>query len=170
MTLEDLTTISNLVSGIAVIISLFYLAYQIKQASQIERAAGQRDILNQLRSWVELTMNDPEFFNVLRRGTHDWNDLSVSEKEQFHSWLLSILLLAEEAFYMHNDKFISTATFHGIEKAALAIVATPGGQVWWQFMRPILGKDISEHIQAELDKRPADAPHWSDLLPHWAKS
>ena len=169
MTLQDFATISEVWGGVAVVISVLYLAYQIRQSAQIERAAGQRDLLSQLRGWVELTIHDPVLFDVLRRGTHDLSGLSISEREQFHSWALSLLLLAEQALYMRNDGFINEGSFRGIEQAALAVVATPGGRAWWQSIRPMLGADISGHVATELARRPPDAPHWSEVLPHWRR-
>ena len=167
MTLQDLATLGDAVGGVAVVVTLLYLAYQIRQTAQIERAAGQRDLLTQLRSWVELTVREPALFDVLRRGTHDWDSLPLAEKEQFHAWALSLLLLAEQALYMRADRFVNAGSFRGIEQAALAVVATPGGRTWWRFIRPMLGSDIAEHVETELDRRPAGTQHWSELLPHW---
>lgn len=144
--------------GIAVVVTLLYLAYQIRQTAQIERAAGQRDLLAQLRSWVELTACDPALFDVLRRGTYDWDALPPAEKGRFHSWALSLLLLTEQALYVRADRCINEGSFRGIEQAALAVVATPGGLAWWRFVRSLLGR------------RPAGAPHWSELHPHWSQS
>jgi len=168
MTLQDLATLGDAVGGLAVVVTLLYLAYQIRQTAQIERAAGQRDLLAQLRSWVELGAERPQLFGVLRRATHDWDALPDAEKEQFHAWALSLLLLAEQALYMRGDRFINEGSFRGIEQAALAVVATPGGRSWWRVARRLLGGDIAAHIDAALARRPAEQPHWSELLPHWS--
>jgi hypothetical protein len=170
MTLQDLAAIGDAVGGVAVIVTLVYLAIQIRQGTQIERAAGQRDLLSQLRGWVELTVSDPALFDVLRRGTRDWASLAPPEQEQFHAWALSLLLLAEQALYMRADRFVNEGSFRGIEQAALSIVATPGGRAWWGVARHLLGNDISQHIDGALERRPADAPHWSELLPHWDRA
>jgi hypothetical protein len=167
MTLEELATLGDAVGGLAVVVSLLYLAYQIRQTAQVERAAGQRDLLAQLRSWVELGAADPRLFEVLRRGTHDWDGLPDGEKEQFHAWALSLLLLAEQALYMRTDGFVNEGSFRGIEQAALAVVATPGGRSWWNVVRPLLGGDISRHVDAALARWPDGARDWNELLPHW---
>jgi hypothetical protein len=44
--------------------------------------------------------------------------------------LVSLLLLAEQALYMRNDRFVNEGSFRGIEQAALSVVATPGGRAW----------------------------------------
>jgi hypothetical protein len=167
MTLQDLAAIGDAVGGVAVIVTLVYLAIQIRQSTAIERAAGQRDLLSQLRSWVELTAGDPALFDVLRRGTRDWTSLAPPEQEQFHAWALSLLLLAEQALYMRNDRFVNEGSFRGIEQAALSIVATPGGRAWWGVVRSLLGNDIARHVDGALESRSAEAPHWGELLPHW---
>jgi hypothetical protein len=170
MSLQDLAAIADAVGGVAVIVTLLYVAIQIRQGALIERAAGQRDLLGQLRGWVEITAHDPALFDVLRRGTRDWASLAPPEQERFHAWALSLLLLDEQAFYMHADGFINEGSFQGIDRAALAVVATPGGRAWWTFVRALLGDDIARHVDAELAQRSAGAPDWSDLLPHWGAS
>ena len=170
MTLQDAAALADTLGGIAVLVTLIYLARQIRQSAQIERAAGQRDLLNQLREWVELTMNDPGLFAVLKRGTERWESLAPAEQEQFHAWALSLLLLAEQALYMRGDGFINEGSFRGIEQAALSVVATPGGRSWWSFVQRLLGDDIARHVEGALAARPADAPHWLQLLPHWSRA
>ena len=44
-------------TGLAVVVTLFYLGYQFRQTATLERTAGQRELLSRCRDWVELTIN-----------------------------------------------------------------------------------------------------------------
>jgi hypothetical protein len=169
MTLQDIAAIGEAVGGLAVLITLVYLAYQFRQTARLERAAGQRDLLSQVRSWIELTVVDPDLFPVLQRGLNDWNSVSPSEKERCSGWAWSLLFIAEQALYMHRDGVIHVISYKGFLDAALAVVATPGGREWWIGARNIIGDDISDYVDDALERRAPDAPTWITLLPHWSE-
>lgn len=166
VTLKDLAAIGDALGGLAVLATLLYLAYQFRQTTRIERTSAQRDLLKQARQWFELTL-EPALFEVLRKGLKDWDALTSSEREQCSAWAFSFLFLAEQALYMRQEGLINDASFRGFMQAALAVVATPGGRVWWSSARNVLGDDISDHVDRELEQRPASAPNWDAILPHW---
>lgn len=167
MNLQDLAAIGESVGGLAVLVTLVYLAYQLRQTARLERAAGQRDLLSQVRSWIELTAVNPDLFPVLQRGLNDLDSLSPAEKERCSAWVWSLLFLAEQALYMERDGVIHGVSYQGFLDATLAVVATPGGRVLWSGIRNAIGDDISNHIDRALERRAPDAPDWTTLLPHW---
>jgi hypothetical protein len=77
------------------------------------------------------------------------------------------LFLAEQALYMERDGVIHQVSYKGFLDAALSVVATPGGRVLWSGIRNVIGDDISNYIDDELERRAPDAPDWTTLLPHW---
>jgi hypothetical protein len=167
MELQDLAAVGEAVGGLAVLVTLIYLAYQFRQTARLERAAGQRELLSQAREWIELTVVHPDLFPVLQRGFHDWESVTPSERERCSGWAWSLLFIAEQAVYMQRDGFIHEVSYQGFLDAALAVVATPGGRVWWSGARNIIGDDISDYVDRALDERPSDAPDWISMLPHW---
>jgi len=167
--LQDLAAVGEAVGGLAVLVTLVYLAYQFRQTARLERAAGQRDLLSQVRSWIELTVVNPDLFPVLQRGLHDWHSLTAAEKERCSGWAWSLLFIAEQALYMQHDGVIHHVSYRGFLDAALAVVATPGGRIWWSGARNIIGDDISNYVDRALEERPPDAPDWIALLPHWGE-
>lgn len=169
MTLQDLAAIGEAVGGLAVLVTLVYLAYQFRQTARLERAAGQRDLLSQVRSWMELTAVNPDLFPVLQRGLNDWDAVTPAEKERCSSWAWSLLFIAEQALYMKRDGVIHTVSYQGFLDAALAVIATPGGRIWWTGARQIIGNDISDYMDQALAELAPDAPNWISMLPHWSE-
>lgn len=100
MTLSDLAAIGEAVGGLAVLITLGYLAYQSRQTAAIERTAGQRDLLGQCRSWIHLTIENEGLAEVLRKVLADWDSGTPEEREKGNAWMLSATLQAEQALYV----------------------------------------------------------------------
>jgi hypothetical protein len=168
MTLSDLAALGEAVGGLAVLVSFFYLASQLRQTATLERTAGQRELLDRARDWVELTTVHEGLACVLRKALADWDSATPEEKERTNGWALSAALQAEQALYMWREGLINEASYRGFVGVAVAIAATPGGQRWWANARIPLGDDISELIDRELAARPPDAPHWTQIFPHLA--
>ena len=167
MTLSEIGAISEAVGGLAVLITLGYLAYQLRQTAAIERTAGQRDLLGQARHWVELTIANEGLFEVLRKVLADWESATPEEQEKANAWMLSAALQAEQALYMRRERLINDASFRGFIGVAVSIAATPGGRMWWRNARVPLGDDISDCIDQELETRAHDAPDWTQVFSHW---
>lgn len=167
MALQDLAAIGEAVGGLAVLVTLIYLAYQFRQTARLERAGAQRDMLLQARSWIELTVVHPDLFPVLQRGLADLESLTPAEKERCSAWAWSLLFLAEQALYMKRDGVIHQISYQGFLDAALAVIATPGGRILWSGIRQAIGDDISDYMDEALRRRDPSSPDWTEILPHW---
>jgi hypothetical protein len=168
VTLSDFAALGEAIGGLAVLVSFVYLAYQLRQTATLEPTAGQRDLLNRCRDWVELTTVHEGLAQVLQKALASWDSATPEEKERANGWALSAALQAEQALYMWRERLINEASYRGFVAAAVAIAATPGGRLWWANARIALGDDISDLIDRELEARPPDAPHWTQIFPHLA--
>jgi hypothetical protein len=168
--LQDFGAIGEAVGGPAVVVTLLYLAYQFKQTAAIERAAGQRDLLKQVRAWWELSLDHPDLFDQIRRGLQDWDSLEPVEQDRVNAWAFSFFNLIEQVEYMHRDGFINEASHQGFIEAAVAIAATPGGRTWWASARNVIGDDISDPMDEQLANRSASVPNWDTIMPHLSVS
>ena len=72
MNWEMFGAIAEMFGGIAVVISLVFVGYQLRQQSYIERAKAQRDLLMQTREWVSMPSSDEAQFNAIRRCLEDF--------------------------------------------------------------------------------------------------
>jgi hypothetical protein len=102
MKLSELAAIGEVVGGIAVLITLLYLAYQLRQTAVIDRTAGNRELLSRCRDWVELATTNPGLAEVLRKALSDWGSATPEEKERANGWMLSAALQGETALYMRH--------------------------------------------------------------------
>jgi hypothetical protein len=166
MSLAEFAVLGEAIGGIAVLVTLLYLAYQFRQTAAIERTAGNRELLSRCRDWVELTTTHPDLTDILRKVLSDWESATPEEKERANGWMLSAALQGEQALYMWRERLINEVSYQGFIDVVVAIASTPGGRMWWDNARIALGDDISELVDQELLSRPADAPSWTDIFTH----
>ena len=83
MTLEDLGNIGELVAAVGVIISLIYLALQIRQNSRLLRASLEQSITDSTNQTIQAAAASPQFSRVVLEGQERFEELTEDEQRQF---------------------------------------------------------------------------------------
>jgi len=134
MSLSDLASLGNLVGGVAVLVSLIYLAVQIRQA-----AKNQRGTMHQMRAAlstdVMLRVAEPDVSRAFRAGLTGAPDISEAEFWQFFYASSAIMRSAENAFIQHRDGLIDDTHFASAKASAQAFLASPGYRALWKATR-----------------------------------
>ena len=81
MSIQDLGSIGEFVAAIATILTLLYLALQIRQSTSVARSAATQEVLNSHRLLIRdlLTLN-PEVEVIFVRGIDSFVSLDPDEK------------------------------------------------------------------------------------------
>jgi len=90
MTLEDLGNLSEIIGAIAVVISLVYLAVQIRQntaqireSSTVSRLLLQENFVSGQEELIRAFLENEEMFRVWRLGSTTTDELSGDDRERF---------------------------------------------------------------------------------------
>jgi hypothetical protein len=164
---EAIAAIGEAVGGLAVIASLTYLAIQIRQSRNLERAASIREMLEKGSRVLAYTADHPGTLEVLRRGVEDFSTLSVEEKEVFNCWGIYCLVRVEQAMYMHRDGLLPDASWTAFENFGLATIRSAGGAQWWSQYSDGIGQEFVEVLNAGASQAGDERPSIYDIFPHW---
>ena len=167
MTWESIAALGEAVGGVAVIASLIYLAAQIRQSRQLERAASIREMFLKGSDMVGYTALHPEKFDTIRCGVADFSQLSREEVDLFNGWGIHCLVTVEQAMYMHRDGLLPDASWTAFENFGLAITRSPGGSVWWASYSGVLGQEFVSALNDLSERDGSKRPSIYDIYPHW---
>ena len=167
MNWEMIGAVAEMLSGIAVVASLIFVGYQLRQQSNIERAKAQRDLLMQAQHWVSLPSQNKEYFNAIQRCLDDFDGADNWSRQQFWDWATNVLLIFESVLYMRSNDFIHDGSYVRFEQLVLTISRTQGGAQCWKYMYNLIGTDVAEHINARIEELGDTVPPWNVLLPHF---
>jgi len=95
MELEILSQLGEFVGGIGVIVSLVYLAFQVRSNTRSQRADMTARILDRMAAQQHTYAFDPEASRFFTRAITDPAALNVEERNQF-AWLMTEFLSAME--------------------------------------------------------------------------
>lgn len=166
MNWDAISALAEVVGVIAVVVSLIYLAVQVKQNTNQLR---QENMFKLVRGTLDTNWyyhRDPAAFEVFERGVKNYDALSPQEQAHFHSIVVDLSFYLELVRQLHLAGLIDKAALDVNLRFMLAILNTPGGKQWWalaQRTKPMPEAQV-EFLQNALDTM-RDIPPITDLQP-----
>jgi len=135
--LESLGNIGDFVGGLAVVVTLVYLAIQIRHNTTALRAASRQAIADGYREANRLFL-EPGVAHALRLGLSAYPKLPFEELNRFGTVVNDQALFFQSAFALHESGQLDDSTYRAYLDWFCSILATPGGGAWWETVgRPI---------------------------------
>ena len=158
MSLSDLASLGSFVSGFAVLISLIYLALQVRQAEKNQRAIIHQGRVEQSVDRL-LRLMEPELLKPFMKGLYG-RDASTDELE-FQQFVFAMAAIAREIgdLYFQNDLgLLDEATLQSQLVPLYAALRSPGGKAFWKLTRGSADPRIRERVDALDARLPVQPP------------
>ena len=153
MNWEAIGAIGEVVGAVGVILSLLYLAIQIRGEARAKRASTVHDQSNAFRDFLHSIAADETLSEIYLRGLRNPEELDEAELVRFLSALGFLFRVFEEAFYHWNDGDLDEHVWHGFSAPIVDMLAYPGTVYYWQKRRHW----YSAHFRALVEKEIAHA-------------
>ena len=156
MDLQTLANIGEIVGAITVVLTLIYLAAQIRQSTQAQRSENYSRALDRLAAMQAAMARDEQFAVMFSKGVMDTEQLTPRDRVRF-TWRLYETFGAFE-FMFHASK--TNAMPEEVWKRWSASVAWwltyPGVQTWWASKPTPFTESFTEFVESLLEDNPAD--------------
>ena len=171
MSLSDLAAIGSFVSGVAVLVSLVFLYFQLRQvhaqAQQAERT--QQATIRHTRAArivdIALASAEPSWADAVRKGTPGDPDLSATQLWQFTNYMVARLSNAEDAFYQYREGAFDRAAFDRFVIRMKMMLSAAGMRAQYKRQKFNFGSEFIEFMDrllSEVSVSPA-----VDALAQW---
>jgi len=149
MSLTDLASIGSFVSGIAVVVSLIYLALQVRHAHKAQRAlmhqARTERIIN---ACIECMRGDvAEVVTKIAKGEQMSSPL---EMMQAYYYIRMQIVTAEDALWQHEAGFLDKDSVDTSILNLQRVMQLPAARAAWQVQRPQLAPAVRERMDKLL--------------------
>jgi hypothetical protein len=135
MSLEDLGNIGEFVAAVGVIVSLIYLAVQIRQNTKTVRTSTYQEVLDYSNRFNELVLSNPQIGRIWRVGRKDPAQLTEDERSDFRFLVAHVLNIFETMFLQYQrgtlDKQYWNARLVGFRHQ----MSQPGMRAYWVRVR-----------------------------------
>ena len=163
MDIMELGAIGELVGGAAVLVTLIYLAVQVRQGNSQNRSESTRTLLIAYNGLLQ-ELTDPSFADAFRRASLDYFSLPGLDQTRVHSFLERSWRIGY-ANYLIDPK--SENPLSSLVDTTFAItLKTPGFEQWWGRFKvapQAIGQGYVERID-EMRRSP-DLPTVYELGP-----
>ena len=153
MTLQDLGSIGEFLGALAVVVSLFYVASQIRQNTSAVKSATAQAVHDNYATWYTSISRDPELAQLLISGLRDYKALSEVEKARFIASIMVFLSYSQNAFYKWHDGSLTADLWIGWEALMLNLFGSPGGRDFWAERSYVFGEEFRNHVEQVIMKK-----------------
>jgi hypothetical protein len=132
MRLDVLAQLGEFVGGFFVVISLVYLAYQVRQNTRSLRAENYARILTRMSELQSRLALDAGLNHVRTVGAEDPARLSRADRVRFSWALYELIGTAEFMFHQFREKTLPDAVWVRWEATLGWWLSHPGMRAWWR--------------------------------------
>ncbi len=150
MTIQDLGSIGELVAAIATVVTLVYLAIQIRANTTAIKAEGRRAGLAAGTPIRVALAQDRELARVFNTGLGDFEKLDAEDKTRF-AFLMGDILANAAVAYQEVELGITTESEFAFQRDIISpFLTAPGGRAFWGLFSERYSKSFREYVAREV--------------------
>ena len=144
--------VGEVVGAIAVVVSVAYLAVQIRRQTDQARLAATRDIGDQRNDLLHLLIEDSEVANLYLKAVNDYDSLPNNDRIRMTFLFQQLMRLAEQQHLHVKQGNIDPAYFDSMDRTYFEWLTFPGTQQWWTGSKEFFEPEFRERIDTLIDK------------------
>ncbi len=162
--------IAEVFGVIAVVVSLIYVGFQVRQNTIQLR---QDNLLETVRGTLDTNWyfhRNRDAFEVFKRGVENFDELLPQDRAHFHSILVDLAFYLEMVRNMAGSGLVDRSALDTNSRFLASILITPGGRQWLEFahLTQPMPPTALDYLQSLVDSG-EDTPPITELQP-WFSS
>ena len=170
MSLEDLGNLGEFVAAVAVVVSLIYLAVQIRQNTQqikqsisSVKASAYQTSLSSAAGFIVNVAQDPDLADIYRRGLQG-ESLNETEWIRFRFVMSNLFAHYEHLYYQHRAGLAEPDYWESRAANMEWYFAQPGWRSYWEEAGRLFGRGFREYVAKQLADTPSVEENEDDRL------
>ena len=156
MDLDKIANIGEIVGAITVVVSLVYLAVQIRQGTEAQRTENYSRALDRISAMQSAIGRDSELATMLSKGVTDISLLSPQERMQFTWAFYEVFGAFEFMFYASRSDSIPGEVWQRWSAAIAWWLTFPGVRDWWHAKPTPFTASFTSFVDSLVENNPTD--------------
>ncbi|MDG1206687.1 MAG: hypothetical protein P8N51_15055 [Pseudomonadales bacterium] len=152
MSLEDWAFVAEIVSGIAVIISLIYVGLQVNDSTSAIRSAAASDATKTMQSWYLEMGRNRQASDVWYNAMTSQESLSARDEFQYMMSMHTAILGMQNSYLLSKEGTLDTEFREAVTTAIVAVKDMPGMQRYWKQRRGFFHTGFAEFIRIKCER------------------
>jgi hypothetical protein len=143
---EAISAIGQLVGALAVVISLIYVASEVRRNTRATQLAAMRSMHDAFNRWIQQIAEHPHLTEVYYRGIHDFESLEGTDLVRFGALMNQLFRNGEEMYYLQLEGHLDPRVWRGWEALVRDFSGYPGIQAWWRSRSHWFSEDFAKFV------------------------
>jgi len=157
LNLESLANLGDFISAIVVVVSLVYLAYQVRQNTESLRTENYARALERVANMQARLSADAVFSELIARGAADPAHLTAGERVQFTWTFYEMFGAFEFMFHQTTTNALPTEVWQRWSETLSWWLSLPGVKAWWISRPAPFSASFTSYVDGKLQQGLADA-------------
>jgi hypothetical protein len=157
MSLSDLASVGSFVSGFAVLISLIYLALQVRQTKRNQQIAIRHSRATRVVE-LHLALADIAVAEAWLHGSGSPQEITRTELGQYNNLCRALFFHFEDSFYQREEGLLNDDAFETVVAGVRLSARSPGFRAAWRLARPNFGGRFLAFMDGEVARSAAEPP------------
>ena len=132
MNWEAISAIGQIVGAFAVVISLIYLASEVRRNTRATQLAAMRSMHDAFNRWIQQLTERPDVRELYYRGIHDFDSLKGADLVGFSTLMNQLFRTLRRCITSSLAGHLEKGVWHGWKRPIASFNAYPGVQAWWR--------------------------------------
>jgi len=148
MNWEAIGAVGEIVGAGAVVVSLAYLAIQIKAQNREARVASAHEIFEAFRN-IALPFQNPDHAALMSKSANEgYRNLSEQERVQVIAIVVPMMRVWEEAYYQHRSERLDASIWSSISSQYIDMLSLDTFQEVWRLRRHIFSEEFRRYVDS----------------------
>src|SRR3569623_1719808 len=157
MTLSDLASLGSFVNGLAVLISVIYLALQVRQTKRNQQIAIRHTRASRIVE-LQVALADSGVADAWLHGSGSPQELTRTELGQFTNLCRAMFFHFEDSFYQREEGLLNDAAFQTVVAGVRLSARRPRRRAAWKLARPNFAGRILSFMDGLIASAAAEPP------------
>ena len=126
-----LSTGAEVIGSVAVVVSVVYLAVQIKLGTKTLRTTMRDNAFQSLQEWNYAVAGDPDLASIISRGSKDLDSLNPKERARFIHIMFSFFKVWERLYLHYIEGSVDETVWMRNKLFLASYLHQPGCRYYW---------------------------------------
>ncbi len=146
--LSDWALLAEIASALAVVLSLAYVGYELRQNTNAVLSNTQQSLL-ELAQGLDAWLQSDSFADIAVRGDEDYSDLTPPERRQYDTYTRSVLNVWEHAYYNNRAGLMEDDLWEAWNESFQSNSAATWRTIWARDKKGY-GREFREYVDSLL--------------------
>jgi hypothetical protein len=146
VTLNELGNLGEFISGLAVVVTLVYLALQIRYNTRAVRSSMHQDMVESTLRIAESVSDNADIARIVLKADEDYGSLTKEEQVRFEAYAERVFGNFESVFYSYRNSMIEEDLWESWESSFLDDISRDSMRRFWKDERPLHLRDFMDFV------------------------